>query len=185
MSPFSFSRRTLLGGALAGTALAAAGCSSPAQPSAAPVPTGTEIVGKKDLTVYAWTNGTTIDQNFKKSVESFNKAMSGKFTAKINFLPYDQYCVGSRQICRRQSAADQADDRSGGARRFSLSCRFLQGRRLEVFDFSGVRRSPVAVAVWGPSYEEGSRPSAPPISAVGTGSPPALVSLGQSWWAGS
>lgn len=106
MSPFSFSRRTLLGGALAGTALAATGCSSPAQPSAAPAPTGTEVVGKTDLTVYAWSNGTTIDQNFKKSVELFNKQMAGKFTAKINFLPYDQYW----QKIQLQYAANQPFD---------------------------------------------------------------------------
>ncbi len=85
------SRRSLLGGALAGSALALAGCGGPAAGPTLPAPTSTEVVGKTDLTVYAWTNGATIDANFKKSVEAFNSEMAGKFTAKINFLPYDQY----------------------------------------------------------------------------------------------
>ncbi|MGC3992658.1 MAG: extracellular solute-binding protein [Propionicimonas sp.] len=108
MNPVPLTRRTLLGGALAGSALALAGCSSPtaAPTSAAPAPTSTEIVGKTDLTVYAWTNGTTIDENFKKSVEMFNDEFSGKFTAKINFLPYDQYW----QKIQLQYAANQPFD---------------------------------------------------------------------------
>lgn len=107
MSSSPFSRRTLLGGALAGSALALAGCSpSSSSTSPAPAPTSTEVIGKSDLTVYAWTNGTAIDQNFKKSVEAFNKEYSGKFTAKINFLPYDQYW----QKIQLQYAANQPFD---------------------------------------------------------------------------
>jgi multiple sugar transport system substrate-binding protein len=107
VSSSPFSRRTLIGGALAGSALALAGCSpSGSASSAAPSAASTEVIGKTDLTVYAWTNGTAIDQNFKKSVEAFNKEFSGKFTAKINFLPYDQYW----QKIQLQYAANQPFD---------------------------------------------------------------------------
>ena len=98
-------RRTLLGGALAGSALAMAGC-SPAPVASLPAATSTEVIGNKELTVYAWTNGPTIDANFKKSVELFNTEMAGKFTAKINFLPYDQYW----QKIQLQYAANQPFD---------------------------------------------------------------------------
>jgi len=98
-------RRTLLGGALAGSALAMAGC-SPAPVASLPAATSTEVLGKKELTVYAWTNGPTIDANFKKSVDLFNTEMAGKFTAKINFLPYDQYW----QKIQLQYAANQPFD---------------------------------------------------------------------------
>ncbi len=94
-TPFTrslISRRTLLGGLTAGSALALAGCSggssTPANP---PAPTGSEVIGKTNVDVYAWTNGPTIDANFKKRVELFNKEFDGKYTAKITFLPYDQY----------------------------------------------------------------------------------------------
>ncbi len=102
----SLSRRTLLGGALAGSALAMAGCSSSTANSSLPDPTSTAIVGKSDLTVYAWTNGAAIDANFTKSVDAFNSEYSGKFTAKINFLPYDQYW----QKIQLQYAANQPFD---------------------------------------------------------------------------
>ena len=94
-SPFRHlpvSRRTLLGGLLGASALALAGCSGGDEPAAeAPAPSSTEIIGSTDLEVLAWTNGPTIDDNFKKRVAQFNTEMAGKFTAKINFLPYDQY----------------------------------------------------------------------------------------------
>jgi len=107
VSSSPFSRRTLIGGALAGSALALAGCSpSGSASSALPTAKSTEVIGKTDLTVYAWTNGTAIDQNFKKSVDAFNKEFSGKFTAKINFLPYDQYW----QKIQLQYAANQPFD---------------------------------------------------------------------------
>ena len=90
-SPFRHlpvSRRTLLGGLLGASALTLAGCSGSDQPAAeAPAPSSTEILGRTDLEVLAWTNGPTIDDNFKKRVEQFNTEMAGKFTAKINFLP--------------------------------------------------------------------------------------------------
>ena len=82
MFELPLTRRTLLGGALAGSALAMAGCAPTPAPSL-PAATSTEVLGKKELTVYAWTNGPTIDANFKKSVELFNTEMAGKFTAKI------------------------------------------------------------------------------------------------------
>ena len=86
------SRRTLLGGLAAGSAATLLGCSSATSgKTPAPAPTSTEVVGKTELAIYAWTNGPTIDNNFKKRVQAFNKEFSGKFTAKINFLPYDQY----------------------------------------------------------------------------------------------
>ena len=105
MNPLPLTRRTLLGGALAGSALAMAGCAPAAAP---PLPSAnsTEVIGKKELTVYAWTNGPTIDANFKKSIELFNTEFSGKFTAKINFLPYDQYW----QKIQLQYAASQPFD---------------------------------------------------------------------------
>lgn len=95
MTPVPLTRRTLLGGTLAGSALALAGCSgapatSTSASGSASASTG-EIMGNKNVTIYAWTNGPAIDANFKKSVELFNTEMAGKFTAKINFLPYDQY----------------------------------------------------------------------------------------------
>ncbi len=107
MNPALLSRRTLLGGAVAGTALALAGCGTGnTQSASVPAPTSTEVVGNSEFTVYAWTNGTTIDQNFKASVDAFNKEFSGKFTAKINFLPYDQYW----QKIQLQYAANQPFD---------------------------------------------------------------------------
>lgn len=86
------SRRTLLGGLLGTAALGLAGCSGGDQPAAeAPAPSSTEVLGRTNLEILAWTNGPTIDDNFKKRVAQFNTEMAGKFTAKINFLPYDQY----------------------------------------------------------------------------------------------
>ncbi|MET1005908.1 MAG: hypothetical protein ABWX96_10180, partial [Propionibacteriaceae bacterium] len=86
------SRRALLGGLAAGSAATLLGCSaSPSSQTPAPAPTSTEVVGKTNVDIYAWTNGPTIDNNFKKRVQLFNTEFSGKFTAKINFLPYDQY----------------------------------------------------------------------------------------------
>ena len=105
MNPLPLTRRTLLGEALAGSALAMAGCAPAAAPSL-PAATSTEVLGKKELTVYAWTTGPTIDANFKKSIELFNTEFSGKFTAKINFLPYDQYW----QKIQLQYAASQPFD---------------------------------------------------------------------------
>lgn len=104
----SMSRRTLLGGALAGSALALAGCSggTKTDASSSGASSSGAVVGKSDLTVYAWTNGPAIDANFKKSVDLFNKEYSGKFTAKINFLPYDQYW----QKIQLQYAANQPFD---------------------------------------------------------------------------
>lgn len=86
------SRRALLGGLTATSAFTLLGCSNSGQgqrPAAAP--TGTTVMGKTNLDIYAWTNGPTVDANFKKRVDLFNKEFSGKFTAKINLLPYDQY----------------------------------------------------------------------------------------------
>jgi multiple sugar transport system substrate-binding protein len=94
MSNTTVSRRTLLGGITAAGTAGLFGCSgngSGSQPAPVPAPTGTAVVGKTNLDIYAWTNGPTIDANFRKRVELFNKAHAGKFTAKINFLPYDQY----------------------------------------------------------------------------------------------
>jgi multiple sugar transport system substrate-binding protein len=93
LSENALTRRRLLGG-LAGSAVMAtmAGCgggSTGNQP--APAPTSTEVVGRTNLEIYAWSNGPTIDANFKKRVQLFNEEHKGKFTAKINFLPYDQY----------------------------------------------------------------------------------------------
>ncbi|MBA8795379.1 multiple sugar transport system substrate-binding protein [Friedmanniella endophytica] len=88
------SRRTLLGGLAGGAVLAgAAGCSggSGSQDQPAPVPTDGKVIGRTDLEIFAWSNGPTIDANFKKRVDLFNQDHQGKFTAKINFLPYDQY----------------------------------------------------------------------------------------------
>jgi multiple sugar transport system substrate-binding protein len=86
------SRRTLLGGLAAGSAATLLGCTnSPSGSTPAPAPTSTEVVGRTNVDIFAWTNGPTIDNNFKKRVALFNKEFSGKFTAKINFLPYDQY----------------------------------------------------------------------------------------------
>jgi multiple sugar transport system substrate-binding protein len=92
MSNPPLSRRTLLGGLTAASALALAGCSNADKgPQSVAAPTGTEVLGKTNVDIYAWSNGPTIDANFKKRVVAFNKEFSGKFTAKINFLPYDQY----------------------------------------------------------------------------------------------
>jgi multiple sugar transport system substrate-binding protein len=86
------SRRAVLGGLTAGSALALVGCSNSGQaPKPAPAPTGTAVIGKTNLDIYAWTNGPTIDANFKRRIELFNKEFAGKYSAKINFLPYDQY----------------------------------------------------------------------------------------------
>ena len=96
-SPFSripLSRRSLLGGLLGASALAVTGCGggSSNKPAAdAPAPTSTAVLGRTDLEVLAWTNGPTIDANFKKRIDQFNSEFAGKFTAKINLLPYDQY----------------------------------------------------------------------------------------------
>lgn len=83
------SRRGLLGGLAAGSALSLVGCSSTT--ANAPTVSSDGVVGSTELTVYAWSNGPLIDENFNKSVEQFNKEFSGRFKAKINFLPYDQY----------------------------------------------------------------------------------------------
>ena len=84
----SLSRRALLGGLAAGSAATLVGCSkSPSGQTPAPAPTSTEVVGRTNVDIYAWTNGPTIDNNFKKRVALFNKEFTGKFTAKINFLP--------------------------------------------------------------------------------------------------
>ncbi|TCC52737.1 extracellular solute-binding protein [Kribbella capetownensis] len=93
MSKNTVSRRILLGGLTAAGAAGLVGCSGNGSggPAAAPAPTGTELVGKTNLEIYAWTNGPTIDANFRKRVALFNKEFTGKYTAKINFLPYDQY----------------------------------------------------------------------------------------------
>jgi multiple sugar transport system substrate-binding protein len=86
------SRRSLLGGLTAGTALALAGCSgSPKAPDNPAAPTGSELIGKPHVDVYAWSNGPTIDANFRRRATLFNEAHQGKFTAKVNFLPYDQF----------------------------------------------------------------------------------------------
>lgn len=92
MSSPALSRRVLLGGLAAGSTAALLGCSSSGGSSKPkPAPTGTAISGKTDVEIYAWSNGPTIDNNFKKRVQLFNKQFAGKFTAKINFMPYDQY----------------------------------------------------------------------------------------------
>jgi multiple sugar transport system substrate-binding protein len=94
MSHPSLTRRALLGGLAAGSTAALFGCSgsgSGSGPKPEPAPTSTDITGKTNVDIYAWTNGPTIDANFKKRVAAFNKEFAGKFTAKINFLPYDQY----------------------------------------------------------------------------------------------
>lgn len=75
------SRRTLLGGLAAGSALTVAGCSAS---SGAPG-------NKKHVEVYVWTNGPAIDANFRTRVQMFNKHFAGKYSAHINFLPYDQF----------------------------------------------------------------------------------------------
>ena len=90
----SISRRQLLGGLAAGSVLTVLGCSSATEEptsTASPGPGSEEIVGNSNVTVYAWTNGPVIDDNFSKSVDMFNEEFSGKFSADINFLPYDQY----------------------------------------------------------------------------------------------
>lgn len=87
------SRRTLLGGLAVGSAATLLGCSNSTGggQTPAPAPTSKEVIGKTNVDIFAWSNGPTIDNNFKKRVVLFNKEFSGKFTAKINFLPYDQY----------------------------------------------------------------------------------------------
>ncbi|GAA2109169.1 hypothetical protein GCM10009841_30230 [Microlunatus panaciterrae] len=85
------SRRALLASLAAGGAFALAGCSGDNSTGTSSGDASGKIVGSKDLTIYAWTNGPTIDANFKKRVELFNEEFKDKFTAKITFLPYDQY----------------------------------------------------------------------------------------------
>lgn len=75
------SRRTLLGGLAAGSALAIAGCSSG----------GSKPTKNTSFQVYVWSNGPAVDANFRKRVQMFNKQFAGQFTATINFLPYDQF----------------------------------------------------------------------------------------------
>ncbi|MBO0812846.1 MAG: extracellular solute-binding protein [Microlunatus sp.] len=93
MSNPSLSRRALLGGLAAGSSAALFGCSGSGSGGSKPkmAPTGSKIIGKTNVDIYAWSNGPTIDNNFKKRVQLFNQQHAGKFTAKINFLPYDQY----------------------------------------------------------------------------------------------
>lgn len=114
MNHYLPSRRTLLGGALGASALALAGCSPaaspspsvPASPGTSPTAGAGEVIGNTEVTVYAWSNGPTIDDNFTKSVDAFNQEFQGKFSAKINFLPYDQYW----QKIQLQYSADQPFD---------------------------------------------------------------------------
>jgi multiple sugar transport system substrate-binding protein len=47
--------------------------------------------GTGEIRVLAWTNGPSIDANFKARVKAFNDAQQGKIKATLQFLPYDQY----------------------------------------------------------------------------------------------
>lgn len=86
------SRRALLGMLAAAGGASLVGCGASDEPAAeAPVPGTGEVLGNPEVTVYAWSNGPIIDNNFKKRVQMFNTEFKGKFSAKINFLPYDQY----------------------------------------------------------------------------------------------
>lgn len=91
MSNPSLSRRALLGGLAAGSTAALFGCSGSSGSKPEMAPTGSKIVGKTNVDIYVWSNGPAIDNNFKKRVQMFNQQHAGKFSAKINFLPYDQF----------------------------------------------------------------------------------------------
>lgn len=43
------------------------------------------------IRVLAWSNGPSIDANFKSRVAAFNKARGGEVKATLQLLPYDQY----------------------------------------------------------------------------------------------
>lgn len=90
MSLPTIPRRTLLAALAAGGGAALMGC-NPAAQQQQPATSDGGVVGKSEVTVYAWSNGPIIDNNFKKRVELFNQEFAGKFKAKINFLPYEQY----------------------------------------------------------------------------------------------
>ena len=75
MTNFTISRRSLLGGLTAGSALALAGCNSSPDSTSSASPSAGAVVGSDKLTVYAWTNGPVIDANFTKSVEAFNLSL--------------------------------------------------------------------------------------------------------------
>jgi multiple sugar transport system substrate-binding protein len=47
--------------------------------------------GSGKIRVLAWSNGPTIDANFKRRVKAFNQANKGKIEATLQLLPYDQY----------------------------------------------------------------------------------------------
>jgi multiple sugar transport system substrate-binding protein len=47
--------------------------------------------GNGKIRVLAWSNGPTIDANFKRRVKAFNQANKGKIEATLQLLPYDQY----------------------------------------------------------------------------------------------
>jgi multiple sugar transport system substrate-binding protein len=47
--------------------------------------------GLTKIRVLAWSNGPTIDANFKNRVKAFNAAHKGKIEATPQLLPYDQY----------------------------------------------------------------------------------------------
>ncbi|CAI9400854.1 ABC transporter substrate-binding protein [Aestuariimicrobium sp. T2.26MG-19.2B] len=96
MTISEISRRAVLGGLGIGATAGLVGCSndngsSQSTPTVSPGSSDQPIEGAKELTVYCWSNGPTIDDNFKKRVALFNEQYKGRFTAKMNFLPYDQY----------------------------------------------------------------------------------------------
>lgn len=103
------SRRAVLGGVGATAAAGLAACSKDdEQPvvTSSPGASDAPVEGKSEVTVYIWSNGPVIDENFKKRVAAFNQEYKGKFTAKANFLPYDQYW----QKAQLQYASNQPFD---------------------------------------------------------------------------
>jgi multiple sugar transport system substrate-binding protein len=80
------SRRSLLS-----TAALAAGSAGLAPLAACSSGSGTASSGGlTKIRVLAWSNGPTIDTNFKNRVKAFNAANKGKIEATLELLPYDQ-----------------------------------------------------------------------------------------------
>ncbi|HEX3814186.1 MAG TPA: sugar ABC transporter substrate-binding protein [Mycobacteriales bacterium] len=75
-------------GFLSGAALAAGGAGLASLATACG---GSGSGDKNSIRVLAWSNGGTIDSNFKNRVTAFNAAQHGKVKATLQLLPYDQY----------------------------------------------------------------------------------------------
>ena len=87
------SRRQFLRGALgasaATTLLAACGGAPGGQAGATQAPG--QAGGEQQVSALMWSNTPVMDGNFKKRVEQFNAAQSGKIKVTLQLLPYDQY----------------------------------------------------------------------------------------------